>query len=209
MFLPTRSAFVYAEHAEEKSLIQWGMRDFVFNGLRIAVCRGDEPPTGDIAVVCDFSHPIDLVMEAKGETDRLADVCAISEKSDLTLVYGTEMIVFGERRLSAVIARRGRLADVTDGCSVSPPFVASKTVKIYRAGSVKFAVLLGGDARVAFIMKKIAGACDFVVAIEPEPAAGSSARVKYLSAKLYVPVLYASPNEVFFTGAELYRNTLS
>ena len=198
-----------AAHAIVSALIQWGMRDFVFNGLRITVCRGGDELTGDMAVVCDFSHPIDLVAEAKGIENRLGDVCDLSDKADLTLVYGTEMVVFGERRLSAVIAHHGRLADVTDGCSVSPPFVASKTVKIYRVGSVKFAVLLGGDARVAFIMKKVEGACDFVVAIEPEPTAGSSARVKYLSAKLSVPVLYTSPHETFFTGAELYRNTLT
>ena len=208
LYFYTRSGLPVGTRTSARSYYE-GMRDFVINGLRVTAGGAGEELSGDIAVVCDFSRPIDLVAEARGEKNMLGEICALSEKSDLTLVFGTEVLVFGERRLSAVIAHRGALADVADGCSVSSPYVAAKTVKIYRVGSVKFAVLLGGDARVGFIMKKIASACDFAVAVEPEPSSGSSARVKYLSAKLSLPVLYVSPSETFFAGAQLYRNTLS
>lgn len=93
-----------------------GMRDFVINGLRVTAGGAGEELSGDIAVVCDFSRPIDLVAEARGEKNMLGEICALSEKSDLTLVFGTEVLVFGERRLSGdnrssrcACGRRGRL----------------------------------------------------------------------------------------------------
>ena len=188
-------------HVRVRVLIRWDMRDFVFNGLKIAVCRTGERVSGDIAIVGDFLYPIDLVAEAKGKENRIAEICDVSGKADLTLVCGAEITALGKRRLSAIVAHRGRLVDVADGCSVSSPYVASGTIKIYRTKSVKFAVLLGGDARVAFIMKKVAPVCDFVVALEPEPSAGSATRVRYLAAKLSLPVLYVSPDETFFAAA--------
>ncbi|MFR6640205.1 MAG: hypothetical protein ACLUSP_01685 [Christensenellales bacterium] len=68
-------------------------------------------------------------------------------------------------------------------------------------------MLLGGDARVGFIMKKSLPLATCRRSRTDRPPAVPPRKVPV--GKTVAPVLYVSPSETFFAGAQLYRNTLS
>lgn len=200
--------------------IVWTMEKFELGLISITASAADiesyalyESGTqkSDITVLSHaaFSEPVDLFREIGGETQYLKRVAELSERENNTVVAGVMLNYGGIKKLSAAVAHKGELTDVTDSCSVSDPFTRSGTVKIYNTGKAKAAVLTGGDARVGFILKKIRGACNFAISLEPEYRPENEQRIKKLAKEFSLPVLYVSPARIFMTAAEEYRNTLN
>lgn len=156
-----------------------------------------------------FSESVDLFKEIGGETDCLKRIAELSERENNTVIAGIMLNYGGIKKLSAAVAHKGELTDVTDSCSVSEPYTRSGTVKIYNTGKAKAAVLTGGDARVGFILKKIRGACNVAISLEPEYRPENEQRIKKLAKDFSLPVLYVSPARIFMAAAEEYKNTLS
>ena len=145
-----------------------------------------------------FAHgeKINLFDEMQGNQVNLSRVVNLSVATKNTVIAGCELAYSSVKRLSAVVAHNGVLVDIVDSCSVSPPYSPAGTVKIFKNGFT-FAVLVGGDARVNFIMEKLAKKCQAVIALEPDYRPDNEHRIKQLSALYSLPVLYISPYRIF------------
>ncbi|MBR7141315.1 MAG: hypothetical protein IKD03_04155 [Clostridia bacterium] len=148
-----------------------------------------------------FAHgvEINLIEEMDGREMTLRKITNLSLATKGTVIVGCTLAYYNIKRLSAVIAHDGKLIDIVDACSVSPPFSPSGWVKIF-SDQLKYAVLVGGDARVNFIMQKLKGKCHAVIALEPEYRPENENRVRQLSKTYALPVLYVSPKRIFLTN---------
>lgn len=156
-----------------------------------------------------LSAPVDLFGEMSGQNNALHKITELSAAEKSTVIAGVTLSYGSIVRLSAVIAHCGELIDIADSCSVSDPYSRSNTVKIYNNGKYKIAVLVGGDARVSFIMRKISDVCSLAVCLEPEFRPENEQRIKKLSSEFSLPLLYVSPARIFFANPNAYRNRLN
>lgn len=192
------------------------MEKFTFDNL--IVTASDLPPAeyaklnegnrSDLTVLShnSLSDPVNLFDEMSGKEKKLKEFAELSAKEKSTVIAGITLCYGGIKRLSAVIAHNGELIDIADSCSVSEPYSRSNTVKIYSNGNTKTAVLIGGDARVRFIMQKLATACTLAVSLEPEYRPENEQRIRKLSNEFKLPVLYVSPLRIFFAQPDTYLN---
>lgn len=153
-----------------------------------------------------LAEPVNLFDEMSGKEQKLKEFTELSKKEKSTVIAGITLSYGGIKRLSAVIAHNGELVDIADSCSVSEPYSRSNTVKIYRNGDRKTAVLIGGDARVRFVMQKLAPACTLAVSLEPEYRPENEQRIRKLSNEFKLPVLYVSPIRIFFSLPDRFLN---
>jgi hypothetical protein len=103
-----------------------------------------------------FAHgtQINLFEEMSGSEMTLRKITNYSLATGGTVIVGCTLAYSGVKRLSAVIAHNGELVDIVDACSVSPPYTPAGIVKIFKS-DLSFALLVGGDVRVNFIMQKL------------------------------------------------------
>lgn len=148
-----------------------------------------------------FAHgmQINLFEEMSGSEMTLRKITNYSLATGGTVIVGCTLAYSGVKRLSAVIAHNGELVDIVDACSVSPPYSPAGIVKIFKS-DLSFALLVGGDVRVNFIMQKLKNKCQAVIALEPEYRPENEQRVNSLSKLHSLPVLYISPKHIFLTN---------
>lgn len=179
------------------------MKSYLCRGFRLGAHTGtiealerDLPRPGafDIIALSHAALPtqIDLMAEIVGRSDLLGRVVDLSGRAACTVVAGAFVDCGGADKLSAVVAHRGQLVDIADSCSASEPFVRAGTVKVYRTERGSVAVLVGGDARVAFVIEKLKSLACLAVSLEPEYRPENERRIRHLSSLNALPVLNVS-----------------
>lgn len=205
-----RAVFFYAGNGAGKGGIAWSMELFLYKDIRIAASaarlnEAEEEAGGGEFDLFVMSHAaaegeVDLIDEVRGESGVLAEITRLSAAMGCTVVVGLYLCYGGAKKLSAAVAHCGELADITDSCSVSEPYIPGGTIRLYRTDKGLIGVLVGGDARVRFIMEKLAGLVKMVVCLEPDYRAENETRVRKLSAELGLPLLYVSPARIFLAA---------